>query len=114
MKIRSGFVSNSSSCSFLIYGVCIDYEYDLCDKIEAAYKNITGRSCYADDFKISDGGTDGSCLYVGHDYTSMKPDETRNEFERRSMEITKRVCREVGVILEDREFGVCEAAWRDG
>lgn len=26
MKIRNGFVSNSSSSSFVIYGVCLDYE----------------------------------------------------------------------------------------
>ena len=31
MKIRNGFVSNSSSSSFCIIGVCID-EYDQCAK----------------------------------------------------------------------------------
>ena len=69
MKIRSGFVSNSSSSSFCIIGVDIDA--DTMDKIEGMYMELKGTRVRTQ-FSIShDNGK-----YVGIDVTTMKDNET--------------------------------------
>jgi putative lipoic acid-binding regulatory protein len=69
MKIRSGFVSNSSSSSFCILGVDIDA--DTMDKIEGMYMELKGTRVRTQ-FSIShDNGK-----YVGIDVTTMKDNET--------------------------------------
>lgn len=53
MKIRIGFVSNSSSSSFCIYGICVDSEEEIFDKLvekgwltQAQRKEIEDESLY--------------------------------------------------------------------
>jgi hypothetical protein len=50
MKIRNGFVSNSSSCSFLAYGFKIKKDYSIIEKIvlelyTEEYKNYIKKYC---------------------------------------------------------------------
>jgi hypothetical protein len=79
MKIRVGFVSNSSSSSFCIYGTTIskidiekitgeDFDYDT-GKLE----DITGLECFAPG--------EGSTIYIGRSYSSIRDDESGKQFK---------------------------------
>ena len=77
MKVRNGFVSNSSSSSFLIYGVIVG---DL--------KGITGNDDDIElDTLIDDKGLDlmthnpDGEVYVGRSWASVKDDETGKQFK---------------------------------
>jgi hypothetical protein len=92
MKIRNGFVSNSSSTSFAIYGVYLSSEelqkfinggseeeflddeslYEICDKL-----NGEGLSAYA--------GEDYA--YVGLNLTTIGDNETGGEFKKRAQKL---------------------------
>ena len=105
MKTRLGFVSNSSSCSFLIHGTAI--EHGDWDKIEEAVTKLKLK-----DIEISDGGSDGYYIYVGIDFTNMNPTETRIEFEARAQNSVDYIMDELN--LPRVKCGIEEAAWRDG
>ena len=86
MKIRNGFVSNSSTSSFLIFGVCFDDEYlaleildlsedknslyDVVDKIEELITeqqlNLSVETC----------GEYSDSIYVGRSWSSVGNNET--------------------------------------
>lgn len=69
MKIRSGFVSNSSSSSFCILGVIVDNE--TYDKISSEWKTLKGTRV-----RTESAISGGDELYVGIPATSMKDNET--------------------------------------
>lgn len=86
MKIRSGFVSNSSSSSFVCYGISIDLDelkkalgvkeeddvlYAIEEALEKKYPGFSAGNPY-DDY---------SDIYIGRKYTSMKDDETAKQFK---------------------------------
>lgn len=91
MKIRDGFVSNSSSTSFSIYGVSLetsellrlirggpeeefpddDSLYDICDKL-----NETELTAYAD--------SECGYAYIGLCWCGIGDDETGKEFKERA------------------------------
>ena len=74
MKIRNGFVSNSSSTSFCLYGIYVPSGYDrLRDKAD---KSRLGTH--------SDQEGDG--IYIGLHPSSIKDDETGAQFKRRATE----------------------------
>jgi len=93
MKIRMGFVSNSSSCSFLIYGAMIE---ECTDEMETW--------CYDNDYTCSS-PYDDEC-YVGKSWDSIGDDETGKQFK----EKVEVALRKLG--LDD--FGTHEEAWRNG
>lgn len=73
MKIRLGFVSNSSSESFLIYGALLS-EAD----VDAAYEKLKGTNLHIEygDPNFRDGE-----VYVGRSWGNIGDDETGREFK---------------------------------
>lgn len=84
MKIRSSFVSNSSSSSFCIMGVLLD-----CDSPEKAFSKWDGENSY-DFFRTLEfrEGIDELADYsvVGMDVNAMKDNETKTQFRHRVFE----------------------------
>ena len=88
MKIRNGFVSNSSTSSFCLFGICVDR-----DKVIEAAKMID--STFGDDsydacefvskeigLTYSQTGYDsGHACYIGRSPQSFKDDETGAQFK---------------------------------
>jgi len=109
MKVRSGFVSNSSSSSFLIWGAFIG-KSELHDLLpEADSRNLYD----ALDEKLSDGlehhspdGCDG--FFIGVSWDKVGDDETGAQFKSR---VQKLLAASFG---KEIQCGTLEEAWRDG
>jgi hypothetical protein len=81
MKTRSGFVSNSSSSSFLIYGTTVPDDGDIDD----LWGDIEEKLATAElkGYEVT-GGPDGSdCIYIGKSWASIGDDETGKQFKNR-------------------------------
>lgn len=111
MKIRIGFVSNSSSSSFLIYGASFEGgefsdeyqkaeidEYDFFENLASKTKSL----CYTQ-------GEEGYSHYLGVSWDSIKDDETGAQFK-------ARIQADVDKLFpgKDIKCGTHEEAWRDG
>lgn len=111
MKYRQGFVSNSSTTSFLIYGALVDPPYDeereeqdeyydaheeMWDKSEEA-----GLECHSTPWS-------GDC-YVGLSWSDVRDDETGAQFKAR---VEAKLFELFGVKPDDCRTH--EHAWRDG
>ena len=93
MKIRNGFVSNSSSSSFLIYGATFEEE----ELMKAAKDNgqYTDEQFEEEDFfdydeaelnlgkDIEIKNINGEIYYIGASWKSVGGNETGNEFKKR-------------------------------
>ena len=75
MKIRTGFVSNSSSSSFCIMGMPFSYTRDIIEKIDSV-PELTYSYGY-ENFSVDD-------IIVGLDLGAMQPDETLAQFRSRA------------------------------
>ena len=92
MKIRPGFVSNSSTTSFCIYGV--HTEEDVWDEAE----NV-GLECHRFNY---------SGYAVGMPFCDMGEDETKADFKTRVQALVKKV------LPDATEFGMQEDSYYDG
>lgn len=94
MKIRTGFVSNSSSSSFVVYGITMNSSevLDLAKKL--GYETaVSEDEEYIDTYELlkfvavklgkdwgSSTGPQGECPMLGRKYQSLKDDETGKQF----------------------------------
>jgi len=100
MKIRSSFVSNSSSSSFLIYGTFIeDYKFDELNVKESDLKK-SGLEV------ISTPGDDDK--YIGLSWDATEDNETRLEFKDRVKNLI------ISSLGKDMPLATYSEAWYDG
>lgn len=98
MKIRNGFVSNSSSSSFCIYGVYVD-----------SMSKELRENCSKQNLYVTSGDPNyDEGYYIGREYSSIKDDETGKQFK----DDVKERLQTVGISIEN--IGLCEQAWYDG
>ena len=110
MKVRHGFVSNSSSSSFCIYGFAVESsKYELLEKIEdwLKYKSIEG-------WAVRAGGNDSDYIYVGKKWSSIEDDQTGAQFKREIEEVSALMQSELKLSECDAKCGTHDKSWYDG
>ena len=114
MKIRNGFVSNSSSSSFLIWGAMVKQSdvqsakaYPRC---VCTYDFIAA----TDNLVQREGPNDDYCFYVGRCPSDCGGEETMNQFKARVEAEAKEFLHKYDVDATAVKFGWQDGAWYDG
>ena len=81
MKLRNGFVSNSSSSSFLIYGTSVDR--DKVEELEAKAEELG--------MTVEYGHPDGYYGYIGLSWDAIQDSETGAQFKNKIEEAVKKL-----------------------
>ena len=99
MKTRQGFVSNSSTSSFLIYGM----------NVEGDSEDVESK---IDELKLDLGYwyVEGGGLYVGRSWSGVKDDQTGLQFKESVTEDVKKLLAGVGS-EEKVDCGTHQEAW---
>lgn len=123
MKIRLGFVGNSSSSSFMIYGVRLQTENLLNheqEDLEGALYEFRDANPDREDIKkleIEYGPDSGYCQYVGRSWDLIGDDETGTQFRENTRQAIKDFMLYMGFTQEEVDsvkFGTQEESWYDG
>ena len=111
MKVRIGFVSNSSTTSFCIYGVLLD-EAELVERLNLSEEGISDTI-----YELADKNNlyctmppDSGEYYLGVDWPEIGDKETGAEFKKR---VAKKL-KEVFHLTEKQEYATHSEGWRDG
>jgi len=111
MKIRNGFVSNSSSSSFCIFGAYLegDRAKEVDNRIDNDNKFCKQLKDFGFEYFYGDPNNYDTVIYIGKSWDSIGDEETGNQFKNSILENLK-------VLLSDEsvECGTHEAAWYDG
>jgi len=114
MKVRNGFVSNSSSSSFLIYGCIIDSSFandTIEDAIELVFKDTGVRDSVS--YWRPEGYDD---YFIGNSWSNVQDDETGKQFKERTEIAVNKIIEKIKEINKDDkdldiEFGTHREAW---
>ena len=116
MKTRHGFVSNSSSSSFCIYGSSFDPneknddDFDMMTEIEDWIDKQSDKN----DWNVSTGPEYSDAIYVGRNATSIKDDETGKQFKDSTETALHAMAKELGITIEKASMGYHEQSWYNG
>jgi len=111
MKIRTGFVSNSSSSSFCIYGVSMD-DYEFGEKIRTLHPSLADEECTYTLSEELDTNLDVQFpseygeVYIGRSWATISDNETGKQFK-------ESVEKEIEKIFGEKiKCGTHEEAWQ--
>lgn len=120
MKVRTGFVSNSSSSSFCAFGVAVGMDEEELTKLGMVFtEDDRDSDGYIDEmgeiiYNAADGCNlkctydyDSTMAYVGLEYPDMADDETMGQFKERAKVAVKKMFPNI----QDDAFGHIEESW---
>jgi hypothetical protein len=119
MKIRQGFVSNSSSTSFLLYGIVVEeselfekYKSELTPEELEEWENGDFDEQYFVEQKIGEGYSvkhpyESDSYYIGKSWDEIKNEQTRKEF-------TEEIENRLSKLGFNKKCDTWSEAWYDG
>ncbi len=115
MKTRTGFVSNSSTTSFTIYGLSMDAYHDgreLANTIDERLWELKSQGKF--DSLTDRFGEECYTFYLGGDWDKLSDDETPAQFKARIKADIEAFLAETGITMPDMQFHKAHEAYRDG
>ena len=116
MKIRSDFVSNSSTSSFMMVGTWLDKDDAfkileennlISDKVDGIWPIAEALEDFVDLKCKPEIGDYAENICIGLEYSDMKYDETRKEFENRILEKIQKVIPDLKKVVVCESSGWC-------
>jgi len=104
MKIRLGFVSNSSTSSFCIYGTSIE---NLIDEEGNTIDELSNPN-------IDTWCPPGGEIHIGRSLTEIKDDQTFKEFKDETKEMIIAELKKMNIKISDLKFGIHQEGWYNG